>query len=356
MIGVELSVSVACSRLCVMYWSCWRASCFRRNSLLAGSGWRSINGDVLGIRKRGSLSASQACFRVPFTRSWIERPGSPARKASTNVREFPGLSRRLPKCARSDPSFSQASSIGANGPNGVLTGEVDPFGASSSTRVVENSNAIGIDENPFDRCKFCGDERYKDRYAAKGKMKVVARKKFHYLLFISRLKRFYAWPTSASNMRWHYENRQWPENVTCHPSNGRSLRHFDKPLFHELKELWQIGVTTYDTSMRQNFNIKAALMWTMISPLMLLPIAFSDLSDHIWEPLAELTDIRTLGTRVPCNDDGGASSTSPQIYGVFNQPGYHSGTSDKRNLNDAEFQAVRLMVLLNCPEVKPYLE
>ncbi|OWM82759.1 hypothetical protein CDL15_Pgr008640 [Punica granatum] len=46
------------------------------------------------------LGCVQACFRVPFTCLWIGRPGNPVRKASPNVRECPGLSRRLLKCAR----------------------------------------------------------------------------------------------------------------------------------------------------------------------------------------------------------------------------------------------------------------
>ncbi|OWM72935.1 hypothetical protein CDL15_Pgr016495 [Punica granatum] len=41
-----------------------------------------------------------ACFRVSFGYSWIGRPESPVRKASVNVRERPGLSRVLLKCAR----------------------------------------------------------------------------------------------------------------------------------------------------------------------------------------------------------------------------------------------------------------
>ncbi|OWM84370.1 hypothetical protein CDL15_Pgr021939 [Punica granatum] len=44
------------------------------------------------------LGCVQACFRVPFTCPRIGRPGSPFRKASANVQECPGLSRRLLKC------------------------------------------------------------------------------------------------------------------------------------------------------------------------------------------------------------------------------------------------------------------
>ncbi|OWM75151.1 hypothetical protein CDL15_Pgr012637 [Punica granatum] len=46
------------------------------------------------------LGCVKARFRVPFTCLWIGRPGSPVKKAFANVRECPGLSRRLLKCAR----------------------------------------------------------------------------------------------------------------------------------------------------------------------------------------------------------------------------------------------------------------
>ncbi|OWM78308.1 hypothetical protein CDL15_Pgr001029 [Punica granatum] len=46
------------------------------------------------------LEYVQACFRVSFTCPRIGRPGSPFRKASANVQEYPGLSRRLLKYAQ----------------------------------------------------------------------------------------------------------------------------------------------------------------------------------------------------------------------------------------------------------------
>ncbi|PKI48354.1 hypothetical protein CRG98_031252, partial [Punica granatum] len=46
-------------------------------------------------------------FPVPFTCLWIGRPGSPVRKASVNVRECPGLSRRLLKCCRRSKTSSR---------------------------------------------------------------------------------------------------------------------------------------------------------------------------------------------------------------------------------------------------------
>ncbi|PKI68893.1 hypothetical protein CRG98_010748 [Punica granatum] len=46
------------------------------------------------------LGCVQACFRVPFTCPRIGHPESPFRKASANVQEYLGLSKRLLKCAR----------------------------------------------------------------------------------------------------------------------------------------------------------------------------------------------------------------------------------------------------------------
>ena len=36
-----------------------------------------------------------------------------------------------------------------------------------------------------------------------------------------------------------------------------------EPLIDELKELWVDGVETYDASIKQNFQLRAALMWTI---------------------------------------------------------------------------------------------
>ncbi|PKI63565.1 hypothetical protein CRG98_016045 [Punica granatum] len=85
---------------------------------------------------RNGFRRSKTCrayFRVPFTCLWIGRPESPVRKASANVRECPGLSRRLLKCARSlcshvrafasdcrvmnsNSSFGREPFVGADGP------------------------------------------------------------------------------------------------------------------------------------------------------------------------------------------------------------------------------------------------
>ena len=38
---------------------------------------------------------------------------------------------------------------------------------------------------------------------------------------------------------------------------------FLQPLTVELKELWEVGVETYDVFKKRNFQLRAALMWTI---------------------------------------------------------------------------------------------
>ncbi|KAL4582967.1 hypothetical protein LXL04_007530 [Taraxacum kok-saghyz] len=48
------------------------------------------------------------------------------------------------------------------------------------------------------------------------------------------------------------------------PNNPKHrLDVFLQPVIEELKQLWEEGVITYDVSLRQNFQMRAALMWTI---------------------------------------------------------------------------------------------
>nr|KAJ0190893.1 hypothetical protein LSAT_V11C800416210 [Lactuca sativa] len=48
------------------------------------------------------------------------------------------------------------------------------------------------------------------------------------------------------------------------PKNTKDkLDVFLEPVIDELKQLWEEGVLTYDVSLRQNFQMRAALMWTI---------------------------------------------------------------------------------------------
>ena len=48
------------------------------------------------------------------------------------------------------------------------------------------------------------------------------------------------------------------------PKNPKNnLDVFLQPLIVELKELWEVGIETYDVSKKRNFQLRAALMWTI---------------------------------------------------------------------------------------------
>ncbi|CAN1153447.1 hypothetical protein LINPERHAP2_LOCUS19416 [Linum perenne] len=46
-------------------------------------------------------------------------------------------------------------------------------------------------------------------------------------------------------------------------SPGDAIDVYLQPLIAELKELWEVGIQTFDASKRQNFQLHAALMWTI---------------------------------------------------------------------------------------------
>ena len=48
------------------------------------------------------------------------------------------------------------------------------------------------------------------------------------------------------------------------PANPKHrLDVYLQPVIAELKQLWEEGVVTYDVSLKQNFQLRAALMWTI---------------------------------------------------------------------------------------------
>jgi hypothetical protein len=44
---------------------------------------------------------------------------------------------------------------------------------------------------------------------------------------------------------------------------GNNLDVYLEPLIAELKELWDVGVSTYDAYSKQNFQMRATLLWTI---------------------------------------------------------------------------------------------
>ena len=45
------------------------------------------------------------------------------------------------------------------------------------------------------------------------------------------------------------------------PSNDIDV--YMQPLIDELKELWENGASTYDASLKENFQMRAAILWTI---------------------------------------------------------------------------------------------
>ena len=44
---------------------------------------------------------------------------------------------------------------------------------------------------------------------------------------------------------------------------GNDIDIFLKPFIDELNELWEVGVETYDALTKQNFCMRAAIIWTI---------------------------------------------------------------------------------------------
>ena len=44
---------------------------------------------------------------------------------------------------------------------------------------------------------------------------------------------------------------------------GNDIDVYMQPLIEELKDLWVNGVETYDISKKQNFQMRAAVLWTI---------------------------------------------------------------------------------------------
>ncbi|PKI40722.1 hypothetical protein CRG98_038903 [Punica granatum] len=86
------------------------------------------------------LGCVQAYFRLPFTCPRIGRPGSPFRKASANVQECPGLSRRLLKYARRNNNANYQI-YGKR----IKTPKVDEMGHVNETRTRMGCPFLSID-------------------------------------------------------------------------------------------------------------------------------------------------------------------------------------------------------------------
>ncbi|XP_076885659.1 uncharacterized protein LOC143535231 [Bidens hawaiensis] len=128
------------------------------------------------------------------------------------------------------------------------------------------------------QCKWCGESRYKT-----GKNK-VPHLVMTYMPIGPRLKKLYMNMKTAKDMTWHHDHKK-KDGVMAHPSDSKAWKHFDsknpdfaneirnnpsqnldvflRPLIDELKELYEEGIEVYDAYRKENFTMKAILLWTV---------------------------------------------------------------------------------------------
>ncbi|XP_057999031.1 uncharacterized protein LOC131177881 [Hevea brasiliensis] len=151
------------------------------------------------------------------------------------------------------------------------------------------------EDSELTNCKFCDHPRFKRHSRGSSNFQTnVPHKKMYYFPLTQRLQRLYASNATAKEMRWHAEHDH-EDGVMRHCSDAITWKHFNKthpsfveeeymfltvivpgprnpkdkldvylqPLIAELKQLWEVGVETYDASKKNNFNMRVALLWTI---------------------------------------------------------------------------------------------
>ncbi|XP_027172109.1 uncharacterized protein LOC113771742 [Coffea eugenioides] len=151
-------------------------------------------------------------------------------------------------------------------------------------------------------CETCKELRWEaSENDPSGEKRKVTRKVLWHFPLKPRLQRLFMSSKTAKHMRWHSEGRT-KDGYMRHPADSPAWKTFDyqhtdfskdprnvrlglasdgfnpfksphapgndidvylQPLIKELKELWEMGINTYDASCKQNFQLRAALLWTI---------------------------------------------------------------------------------------------
>ncbi|KAG8369728.1 hypothetical protein BUALT_Bualt14G0044000 [Buddleja alternifolia] len=125
-----------------------------------------------------------------------------------------------------------------------------------------------------EECVVCHHPRYKP--VKPGARKKVPHSVLHYLPITPRLQRLYMSSHSCEHMTWH--KKCFEDGIMTHPAHdGFSpfnmsgapyscwpviLTVYNLPP-DELKMLWEAGIQTYDVCKKENFQMRAALLWTI---------------------------------------------------------------------------------------------
>ncbi|XP_019248394.1 PREDICTED: uncharacterized protein LOC109227650 [Nicotiana attenuata] len=183
------------------------------------------------------------------------------------------------------------------------------------------------EDSLLDSCKVCGASRWKiDRQSGETrnkKGKKIEAKTLRYFPLKPRLQRLFMSIKTSSLMTWHTDKRV-DDGIIRHPADSMAWKSFDElhpsfaveprnvrfglasdgfqpfrnsktsysiwrvvlilynlppwlcpnspgdaidtylqPLIEELKELWEVGIETFDASSKQNFKLHASLLWTI---------------------------------------------------------------------------------------------
>ncbi|XP_043814060.1 uncharacterized protein LOC122723981 [Manihot esculenta] len=129
------------------------------------------------------------------------------------------------------------------------------------------------EDNELLRCKVCDHPRYKRLRDGQSSSKTqVAYSKMYYMPITPRLQRLYASNATAKditcaekrNVRLGLCTDGFQPFGQSRPRNPKDkLDVYLQPLVTELEDLWENGVETYDAFNKENFNLRAALMWTI---------------------------------------------------------------------------------------------
>ncbi|XP_057246774.1 uncharacterized protein LOC104900417 [Beta vulgaris subsp. vulgaris] len=164
------------------------------------------------------------------------------------------------------------------------------------------------DDEQLEYCKICNASRWKQgknsgEIRTKENGKRIPEKVLRYFPLKPRIQRLFMCSKTAHHMRWHHERLGlisdgfnpfsnvakpysiWPvmlvpynlpPSMCMKPSSmllsmlipgpkgpGDAIDVYLQPLIEELKELWEVGVETYDASKKENFKMHAALLLTI---------------------------------------------------------------------------------------------
>ncbi|GKV48031.1 hypothetical protein SLEP1_g54870 [Rubroshorea leprosula] len=140
----------------------------------------------------------------------------------------------------------------------------------------------GDEAKSLTACPVCGEPRYKRRNSAQTGKKDRPRNSSWYLPIIPRLQRLYMSRKTAEHMTWHLKCCVDSE-ILIHPAQSNAWKHFDAvhPSFAADPRNVRVGlatdgfnpwghssrsyswVETFDSFRKQNFTMRAMLMWTI---------------------------------------------------------------------------------------------